>query len=160
MYTFQYDDAAPMSLDAKVYIAADFYNVPPLKAEVASKLRSAVSEFLPLTLDFIHAIKIIFENTLPVDSDLRDYLAQRVADNYTTLSTNATTGPAFEKLMQEIDVSYQVARCLAVMWNGWKKVQCQACRPIWADQRATIGMAMCPGCQHTVFNWDKYQVSC
>jgi hypothetical protein len=174
LYTLQYKDRSPdfpfeceALLHAKVFQAADFYDIEELKDLARTKFSDALDSLLnnvssaPIVAELSEVVQFVYEH-LPdtnqpsnsvsfrkilVDISFKFAKSQDESDIRNILAGNGDFAA---------DFAVDCAVATLSKWKGFRKVQCQTCKHIWADQRDVIpDGTTCPGCQEKKFNWDK-----
>ncbi|KAE9970725.1 hypothetical protein EG328_006094 [Venturia inaequalis] len=186
LYTLDYGShpiggqtGAPLLVHVRLYIAADFYDIPKLKEVAATRFQYSLNDSSLTGNEFPSAVEDIYNNIPSSDRVLRDIALQFIMDNDSacleTLPDNS--GLTITDVMVKVpDLGKELAmRVLAELnrlkpmkkaadrWNcqGFRKVQCQTptCFHIWADARVIIPDGTpCPKCWVPKNDWDSYQV--
>jgi hypothetical protein len=174
LYTIEYDDISlvetgvnSLELNAKIYVAADFYLITSLKKVAQAKFKRRVTELCGQSkptdeLSELPAImEYIYQNTVDKgDPGLRETAVKVIvlhAEKLFALDESLKEG--LQNLMEKSGAfgrDFNIA--VLKKWQGFRKVQCQHCRHIWADPRSPIPDCHCPGCQGLKHNWNDYQV--
>lgn len=171
LYTTDYNDTpamSPLLLNAKIYVAADFYLIPSLKKAAQSNFEQILTDLcnqseppeklyeLPTIMEYI------YENTEYQDgTGLRQSAASalvRHAEKF--FDRDEGLKDAMLKVMEatgSMGADFGIA--LLNKWKGFRKVQCQQCWHIWADPRSSIPNVRCPGCEQPKSSWGKYEVN-
>jgi len=173
VYMFEYDDTSLVKtgvsslwLNAKLYAAADFYVIPSLKRTTQAKFEQSMiklcSQFkstqelgeLPAIMEFI------YENTVDEGgSGLRETAVKIIVLHATKLFDRDEGFKGLQNIMEKTGAfGRDFGIALLKKWQGFRKVQCQQCRHIWADPRPNIPDVHCPGCQGLKHHWEKFQV--
>lgn len=157
-------------LNAKVYAAADFYRIPSLKGMAQTRFEKAVtklggdSETPKDIAQLAKVVEFIYENTFdedqPGSSGLREIIVKLVVRYADKLLIRDKDGDSdlFDMMEQCGAFGRDFGLAMFKKWQGFRKVQCQQCRHIWADPRVSIPDVNCPGCRERKHSWNKYQV--
>jgi hypothetical protein len=169
LYTMDYEDTSESKLltNVDVYVAADFYDIPVLKELAGKKLEVALVALWD-SPQFLKAIETVYAKTPSTDCILRRTIMKVVMEHRERLlNPDNNESPSLPELMDEIpelgkDVLTSLMstlRMCEIKWMGYRKLQCQMCRHIWADARVQIPDGThCPQCKLALHSWDKHEV--
>ncbi len=180
IYTEQYDygpepnisDIQRLALNAKLYIAADFYAIDSLKVVSRFKFKSiadtvqSMPGFEKIASEIPTLILLVYKNSPPSDADnategLRGPLLDLILRNIDSLlEQQKSTSPNLADVLEECgpfgrDFGLLMAKkwmSLKADWKGFTKFQCH-CNHLWADSRRHF-TASCPKC-NAKYVWES-----
>ncbi|TID19636.1 hypothetical protein E6O75_ATG06974 [Venturia nashicola] len=166
----------PLLLHLRLYIAADFYNVPKLKEVAATRFQHSLNGVSLTGNEISKAVEEIYTNIPSCDHVLRDMVLKVILDNISACLNTAPNNssltiaeimaklPEFGKdLTMRMSAELDRLRPIEDRWDGqgYRKVQCQAmtCLHTWADARSVIPDGThCPKCGVPKNSWDSFRV--
>lgn len=142
---------------AKIYIAAEFFGVPQLKAAAAQKFRDTCKDIVYSEApQFLQAAKLIYTETLATDITFRNVIVELIVAGRPSLSEGISELivelPELSRdcsvgLSVELEKERYTVESLKTRWYQFSKWKCTICNKIWAEKGSggRCPLQGCPG---------------